>query len=144
MKQIILVLFLLFSFTSIQSQSKEQRKIITNYITAHNNGTPQAIIHFIKQNYSPNYLKKIDVDTHVDFYKNIIEEFGMLNFDIYKTVEQFPNRVVIHLIKEHASILTNHLEPTEILVLELDQDLNNSKFLEKGLGLGSLLCELRK
>lgn len=144
MKQIILFIFLLFSFTSIQSQSKEQRKIITNYITAHNDGTSEAIIHFINQNYTPSYLKKIDLNTHVNFYKNIIEEFDVLNFDIYKTVEQLPNRVVIHLIKEHESILTNHIEPTEILVLELDQAPNNSKFLEKGLGLGSLLCVLKK
>ena len=144
MKQIILILFLLFSFTSIQSQSKKQRNIITSYITAHNNGTTEAIIHFIKQNYTTNYLKKIDIDTHVNFYKNIIKEFGALNFDIYKTVEQLPNRIVVYLIKENVSTLTNYLEPTEILVLELDQDPNNSKFLKKGLGLGSLLCELRK
>lgn len=144
MKHIILVLFFLLTYIAAKSQSQQQREIISNYIIAHNIGTTESIKHFIEQNYTPTFLNKIDIGSHIKFYKNIIEEFGDLNLDIYKTTEQSTNQVTVYLTKESISVFANYLKPTEILVLKLNQDANNLKLMDKGLGLGSLLCELKK
>ena len=63
---------------------------------------------------------------------------------MYKTVESSSNKLIVHLIKEADSPMNMDIDPIDILVVEIDLDPKNSKYLARGLGLGALVCEIRK
>jgi hypothetical protein len=143
MKKALLVLILSFCFCSIYSQSKSQLELLGKFIDTHNLGTEEAISVFVKESYEPSLYKKIDLTKHIDFYNHIIKEFGPLNKEIYKLVEVKPTKLVVQLIKEKHSILNQSIDPSEILMVELDFDENNIDYLSRGLGLGALVCSIR-
>jgi len=63
---------------------------------------------------------------------------------IYKKVEETPLKFVVHLIKKDEHIKNQDINPLEILAVEIDLSKKNPIYIERGLGLGSLVCEQRK
>ena len=133
-----------FFFLTCFSQNKEQQAILDKFISYHNDGTEKAIVEFVKETYNADLYAKIDLGKHRTFYKQIANEFGPLNNQIYKIEFESRLKLIVHLIKEDESVLNRNIDPREILVVEIDVADNNSKYLSRGLGLGALVCEVRK
>ncbi|MEQ9376935.1 MAG: hypothetical protein RIG68_17225 [Imperialibacter sp.] len=135
---------LIIAGTTCYSKSGNDLEILNKFIRANNSGTEEAIGEFIKETYEPHLFEKIDLEKHIDFYMMISKNFGHLNTMVYKKIEENPLRLVVHLIKESESVLNKSIDPSEILVVEIDLNKDNPKYLSRGLGLGALVCELRK
>ncbi len=144
MKIQIASLFFIAFITLSYSQESNELVILNKFITANNFGTEEAISQFIKETYEPNFYKKIDLKQHIDFYMMIAEDFGQLKSIVYKKTEENPLRLVVQLIKEKESLLNEFIDPAEILVVEIDMEQNNPKYLNRSLGLGALVCESKK
>jgi len=144
MKKILFSLFTLLFLTNVQAQNKNQLEILDKFIIAHNLGTEKAISDFIKNTFKPSLLNKIDLKKHIAFYDHIIKEFGPLNNKIYEVVEVKPTKLIVKLIKKENSIKNKSINPTEILMVEIDTDEKQPKYLSRGLGLGALACSRKK
>jgi hypothetical protein len=144
MKKLILSLFTIASVISAYAQNPNQSIILNKFIAANNAGTHEAFSQFISDTYSPDLLKKVDIKDHIEFYTMISEDFGKLKTVVYEKIEEKPLRLVVHLIKENQSLLNKSINPAEVLVVEMDLDERNQKYLKKGLGMGALICELKK
>ena len=144
MKQINLVAFAILLFSTSYSQNKEQENILNKFIKAHNIGSEESLSGFIMDTYHPEVYAKLDVNAHTAFYKQIVNEFGPLNFMIYKKIEETPTRFVAHLIKKDQHITNQNINPLEILVVKIDLSEKNKNYMPRGLGLGSLVCEQRR
>lgn len=144
MKKIIFSLFIITTVTASNAQTKSQSSILDKFIAANNAGTPEAISKFIKETYDQSLLNKINLQEHIDFYTMISKDFGKLKSSVYQKIEENPQKLVVHLIKEKQNPLTVSINPAEVLVVEMDLNERNPKYLKKGLGLGALVCELKK
>lgn len=144
MKKLILTLLAVTILTAAYTQRNSQSIILDKFIAANNTGTHEAFRQFIKETYDQSLLKKIDIETHIEFYAMICEDFGPLKTAVYKRIEETPLKLVVYLIKENESLLNKSINPAEILVVEMDLNEQNQKYLKKGLGLGALVCELKK
>ncbi len=144
MKSTILTIIAIAFVSLSYSQSNKQLIVLNKYITANNVGTVEAFSKFIKETYNPQLFKKINLKSHIDFYSMISKDFGQLKFEVYKKIEEKTSRLVVHLIKEKESLFNKNINPAEVLVIEMDFNKNNSSLLKKGMGLGALVCELKK
>ncbi|MBL4905594.1 MAG: hypothetical protein JKZ00_06215 [Flavobacteriaceae bacterium] len=144
MRKQLIILFAITIVTFTYSQNKNQLVILNKFIAANNAGTNEAISQFIKETYEPNFYKKINIKKHINFYATISKEFGQLKPLVYKKTEEKPLKLIVYLIKENESILNKTINPAEILVVEMDLHEKNPKYLTYGLGLGALICELKK
>lgn len=144
MKRKFVTLFIFTIATFAYSQNNSQSIILSKFITANNSGTEDAISQFIKETYESNLYEKIDLQQHIEFYSMISEDFGLLKSTVYEIIEEKPLRLVVQLIKEKESLLNKNIDPTEILMVELDFNEKNPKLLNRALGLGALVCELKK
>ena len=144
MKRAVLFGVVGFCFLTCLSQNKEQQAILDKFITYHNDGSEKALSQFAKETYNPILYDKIDLEKHTAFYDQIAREFGRLNEQIYKLETETQLKLIVHLIKEDETVLNKNIDPREILVVELDLSDNNLKYLSRGLGLGALVCEVRK
>lgn len=144
MKTFLIGFFTILSISFSFSQNKEQTNILDKFIKAHNIGSEDALSVFIKDTYHPDVYAKINLKKHVAFYSQIVKEFGPLNFMIYKKVEEQPFRFVVHLIKKDEHIENQYINPANILVVKIDLSQKNSKYMDRGLGLGALICERPK
>ena len=145
MQKLILVLVIITTAIASYAQTKSHSSILDKFIAANNAGTPEAISQFIKETYDQTLLKKINLQEHIDFYTMISKDFGKLKNSVYQKVEENPQRLVVHLIKEKQSILTTvSINPAEVLVVEMDLNERDPKYLKKALGLGALICERKK
>ena len=120
MKIITLMASLALSPILTFGQSQNQEQILNNFIRAHNAGTTQAIEGFINEFYSPDLLKRVNMETQVNFYQQIINEFGSLNKATYKLNEETNDHLVVWLIKENENIVNQNINAAEILVVEMD------------------------
>ncbi len=144
MRILLFAFFALLFSSNCLSQTKTQTTILNKFITAHNKGTEKAISTFIKDTYHPDVYKRINLQEHISFYNQIVNEFGPLNYVVYKTVKTTSDRYVVHLIKQGENTNNQYIKPDDILVVKLDISKDNNRFMPHGLGLGSLTCELRK
>lgn len=144
MKHLFILIITIFTFSTSFSQNKEQQNILDNFIIAHNDGSDDAIKEFIKNTYLPEIYVTINIKDHVAFYRQIINEFGDLNNQIYYLVEETPYKLIVHLIKKNKTISNLVINPEDILQIEIDLSKTNSKYMEKGLGLSSLLGEQKR
>ena len=140
----LLTLLVITTATFTYSHNSNQVAILNKFIAANNSGTEEAINQFIKDTYEPNLYKKIDLEEHIKFYTMISEDFGQLNTVVYDKIEEKPLRLVVYLIKVSESLSNKSINPAEILVVEMDLNEQNPKYLIIGLGLGALVCELKK
>ncbi len=84
------------------------------------------------------------MNDHVAFYNQIVKEFDPLNFIVYKKIEETPLKLVVHLIKKEEHIENKFIEPQNILLIEIALSEKDPKHIGKSIGLGSLICELKK
>jgi len=144
MKNTFLTIIAIAFVTLSYSQSNMQLTILNKYIIANNLGTTEAFGQFIKETYNPQLFKKINLKSHIDFYSMISKDFGQLKLEVYKKTEENPSRLVVHLIKENENLFNKNIAPAEVLVVEMDFNKNKPSSLNKGIGLGALICELKK
>jgi len=144
MKNILLAIITLLIFSYSYSQSKEHQNILDQFIIAHNDGSKDAIKDFIKNTYLPEIYETINLNDHVAFYRQIINEFGDLNRQIYYLVEETPYKLIVHLIKKTENINNLVIDPEDILQVEIDLSETNTKYMERGLGLASLISDLKR
>ena len=144
MRKLLLTFLAITIVTFVYSQNRNQLVILDKFIVANNSGTNEAISQFIKDTYEPNLYKKIDLEEHIKFYAMITEDFGQLKNIVYEKIEEKPLRLVVYLIKENENLLNKSINPAEVLVVEMDLNEQNPKYLKLGLGLGALVCESNK
>ncbi|MCG8331745.1 MAG: hypothetical protein MI974_28930 [Chitinophagales bacterium] len=144
MKRFFIAALIVLGATLAYSQNNAPSIILNKFIEANNSGTANAFSTFVKETYEPGLYNKIDVQKHIDFYAMIQNDFGKLKPLVYKQVEETPHRLVVLLIKEHESLSNKNIDPTEILMVEIDLNQQNPKYLGRALGLGALACELKK
>ena len=142
-KVIFLILFLSILGTQCYSKDDIKSEIVHQFIKMHNDGTEDAIKQFINKYYGPDLVQKISIDSQIDFYRQIIDEFGPLNTMTFKEVSETETKLVVQLIRHDGSNVNRHIPDTEILVVEVDIT-QGENYLNRGLGLGSLACEKRK
>jgi len=141
------VCILLFAFLCVSitySQNKQQYTILEKYIVAHNDGSEKAISNFIEDTYHADLYNSVDIDQHIESYESIASEFGPLNSAIYSIDEVTPNRLVVQLIKADVKVKNKFVDPTEILVVELELNARNKNYLGKGLILGARIPEIEE
>lgn len=141
MRQLFILIITVFTITTSYSQNKEQLNILDNFIIAHNDGSVDAIKQFIKDSYLPEIYANINLNDHVAFYKELINEFGDLSKQIYYLVEETPHKLIVHLTKKNQNIKNLIIDPENILQVQIDLSETNSKYMIKGLGLGSITTE---
>jgi hypothetical protein len=144
MKYILILSVLMFSADWSFAENEKTQRIFDAWLEMHNTGTEKAVGEFINDYYSTTALKKMkNFDAHVRFYMTMINDFGDLQAVIYKTEESSANRLKVQLLKK-GSLVYPEPSPEEILVVEIDLDPSDSDFLEKGLGMGALICYIKR
>lgn len=139
----ILVLAGIFPGFATERASNDTQRILDAWIITQNVGTDAAVREFIDTYYSPEMLRKMkNYEDHVKFYKQIISEFGKVQKVIYETETNTDLELKVQLLKE-ATPLVPEPGPEEILVVEIDLDPQNSRYLSKGLGMGALICYIK-
>ena len=144
MLKFTLFLSLLVLGSVAKPDESKTNQVLKAWMQMQNTGTDQAIRHFIDQYYSPKLLQKMkNYEAHVKFYKQIIDEFGPVQEFIYQTDEEGVYKLKVQLLKEGRTTIP---EPSaeEILVVNIDLDPENPDYLVKGLGLGALVCYIKR
>lgn len=141
-------LFTLFLFlAAVQNSSTEQtdtERVLEAWVVMQNNGSDKAVRQFIDTYYSPAILSKMkNYEDHVAFYKQIIHEFGKVQSTIYLTETDKDHKLKVQLIREGRA-LAPAPSAEEILVVEIDLDPENPQYLSRGLGLGALICHIKR
>lgn len=129
---------------AVGAQNLNSQAMLDRFVKAHNEGTTRSLERFIQENYLPELYSQIELEKHVAFYRQIIDEFGPLNATIYEKIEDTENRLVVHLVKKTESVLNKNVAPEDILVVKIDLSAKNPKYLSRGLGLGALVCEIKR
>ncbi len=137
---ILLVSLAVMGSEKSYAQQSQKDVILNKFITMHNDGSEASIKEFIKATYHPGIYSKIDLKKHVAFYNHVIGEFGTLNAGVYEKARETPTKLVVHLIKSDRLLSEEHIDPTEVLVVEIDLHETEPTYLSRGLGLGALAC----
>lgn len=141
MKIISLLLVIMF----VNPQNTDPKKqILDDWIRTQNLGSNEAINEFIDQWFAPELLEKMENrDEHIAFYRQIIDEFGELQNLVFKEVESTETKLKVELIKKGYPLVPEPA-PEDILVVEIDVQKNNLRYLSRGLGMGALICYIKK
>lgn len=67
-----------------------------------------------------------------------------LNATVYEKIGDVEHRLVVHLVKRAESVLNKHVAAEDRLVVKVDLSTKNPKYLSRGLGLGALVCEIKR
>lgn len=131
---------LLFSVaaTSVPSSTNT---VLKAWIDAHNSGSSENFTEFIQLHYHSDLLSHAQISDHINFYRTLKNNFGKVNTSIYKVIEDSENRLVVHLLKEGIPIVKQNVKPENVLIVQID--MQGTK-LKRGLGLGSLLCQMKE
>ena len=144
MKVIATLFILLLPALKSPAVQPDTQRLLNAWITMQNNGSDKAVRQFIDSYYSPDMLSKMkNYDSHVAFYKQIIQEFGKVQSTVYLTETDSEHKLKVQLIKEGRALVPEP-SPEEILVVEIDLDPENPKYLSRGLGLGALICYIKR
>ncbi|MBO3698806.1 hypothetical protein [Roseivirga sp. E12] len=145
MKVLLFLIISWFHVTPVQSEAPKDAMVILNaWIETQNKGTDEAISSFIKTYYAPEVLNKMkNFDDHLKFYRQVIDEFGPIQKVIFEEMESTETKLKVQLLKQGTPLVPTP-EPEEILVVEIDLDAQNPKFIEKGLGMGALICYIKR
>ncbi|GAB5524672.1 MAG: hypothetical protein Roseis2KO_25440 [Roseivirga sp.] len=138
------ILVSLVSSFGIANITEDTQRILDAWVATQNKGTDEAVRAFIDTYYSPELFKKMkNYEDHVKFYKQIISEFGKIQQVIYETETNTATKLKVQLLKE-ATPLVPEPGPEEILVVEVDLDPDNKQYLNRGLGMGALICYIKR
>ncbi len=119
-------------------------RVLKAWMVMQNDGSDKAIRRFIDGYYSPTLLEKMkNYESHVGFYKQIIGEFGAVQELVYQTETDSEFKLKVQLLKQGRALIPEP-SPEEILVVEIDLDPKNPAFLSRGLGLGALVCYIKR
>lgn len=145
MKALITIVFASFlTGFGAGNGNDETKRILQAWIVTQNQGTDVAVRKFIDTYYSPDLIQKMkNYEDHVKFYKQIIHEFGKIQEVIYETEKDTDIKLKVQVLKE-ATPLVPEPGPEEILVIEIDLDPENKQYLAKGLGMGALICYIKR
>lgn len=141
MKVISLSLFVLL--LGIQ-KNDPKKEILNDWIRTQNIGSNEAINQFIDQRFSPELLEKMENrDEHVAFYRQIIDEFGGIQNIVFKELESTDTKLKVQLLKKGYPLVPEP-DPEDILVVEIDVQRDNPRYLARGLGMGALICYIKR
>lgn len=127
-----------------KSEESKTERVLKAWVVMQNEGTDAAVRRFIDGYYSPALLENMkNYEAHVKFYKQIINEFGPVQDIIYHTEEAGENKLKVQLLKVGRTLVPEPT-PEEILVVNIDLDPNNQDYLARGLGLGALVCYIKR
>ncbi|NVJ45728.1 MAG: hypothetical protein HWE07_01330 [Cytophagia bacterium] len=141
MKVISLSLFILLFGIQKNDPKKE---ILNDWIRTQNIGSSEAINQFIDQWFSPELLEKMENrDEHVAFYRQIIDEFGGIQNIVFKELESTDTKLKVQLLKKGYPLVPEP-DPEDILVVEIDVQRDNPRYLARGLGMGALICYIKR
>lgn len=145
MKTIILLFLFGLNIHSVHEEVSDDAKVILDaWIETQNKGTDEAIGAFIKTYYKPSLLEKMkNFEDHLKFYRQVIDEFGPIQKVVFEEMESTKTKLKVQLLKQGTPLVPTP-GPEEILVVEIDLDANNPKFLERGLGMGALICYIKR
>lgn len=145
MKYFVILLFLAFiSHEKKQEIDKSAEVILEAWIETQNKGTDKAIMAFIEEYYTPEVLSKMkNRSDHLKFYRQAVDEFGPIQKGIYEVMNSSKTKLKVQLLKV-GTPLAPAPTPEEILVIEIDLDPNNTKYISRGLGMGALICYIKK
>ena len=118
-------------------------KVLKEWLKAHNSNDEKLLSEWMKKSFSPQILKRIDFEKHLAWYVECTKMFGKLNEAPIKIVENKDNRFVVHFASVDLKG-EKDLDPTKIIVVKVDMDPAQPRFLAKGLGIGPLACEIRR
>lgn len=141
MKVISLSLFVLL--LGIQ-KNDPKKEILNDWIRTQNIGSNEAINQFIDQWFSPELLEKMENrDEHIAFYRQIIDEFGGIQNIVFKELESTDTKLKVQLLKKGYPLVPEP-DPEDILVVEIDVQRDNPRYLARGLGMGALICYIKR
>lgn len=145
MKYLITLLSLTFIFSQEKPKINEYTDaVLKAWIKTQNEGTDKAISAFIDDYYSPEVLRKMkNKQDHIKFYRQVIDEFGALQDIVYEVMVATDTSLKVQLLKV-GTTLTPTPTPEEILVVEIDLDPKNKKKMVGGLGMGALICYIKR
>ena len=118
-------------------------KVLEEWLKAHNSADETSISAWMKKSFSPQILKRMDFDKHLAWYVGCTKMFGKLNEAPIKIVENKENRLVVQFASVDLKGEKN-LDPTKVIIVKVDMDPAQPRFLAKGLGIGPLACEIRR
>jgi len=133
----------LLSLSNLQEPDLK-KEILKDWIATQNDGSNEAINQFIDTWFSPEMREKMkNRDEHIAFYRQIIDEFGDMQDIIYKEVEYTDTRLKVELLKKGMPLVPEP-SPEDILVVQIDVLKDNPRYLSRGLGMGALICYIKK
>tara|TARA_B100001989_G_C24271299_1_gene331799 strand:+ start:117 stop:533 length:417 start_codon:yes stop_codon:yes gene_type:complete len=136
-------LITLLSLLNFQ-ETDPKKEILKDWIATQNEGSNEAISQFIDQWFSPELKENMkNREEHIAFYRQIIDEFGDLQNLIYKEVESTDTRLKVELLKKGLPLVPEP-SPEDILVVEIDVLKDNPRYLSRGLGMGALICYIKR
>jgi hypothetical protein len=116
-------------------------ELLQTWIVAHNKRSAASLRHWLRTSLNPT-VSDAEVDKRLGWYVDAIDMFGPLSQEPLAVVEDAPNRLLVHLVRSDLGP-RERLDPLNIVVVELDVDVNDPRYLARGLGLGALACEAR-
>lgn len=117
--------------------------IMTSWLSAHNSGDTTALVEWMRTSFSPEALTTLDFDKHLEWYVGCTTMFGKLTPLPYAIATNDEHKLVAHFLKDGVR-REKTVDPTKIVVVELDLNPEQPRYLQRGLGLGELICEDRK
>jgi len=118
-------------------------RMLASWLAAHNSGDRAMLERWLRRSFSEERLAPQSFRRSLDWYVESAEMFGELAERPYHIVEDEPHRLVAWFL-EAGLEETVDPDPTRVIVVEIDIDPDDPVHLARGLGLGSLACELRE
>lgn len=135
---------LIVPLSSKQDLNPKARAVLNAWISTQNEGSEAAVIDFIKLYYpKAAYSSQKKLKAHTDFCMQIVREFGDVQAEIYEVMENEPKKLKVQLLKAGTLAVTRP-SPEDILVVEIDLEEQNGTRLERGLGMGALICYIKR
>jgi hypothetical protein len=116
--------------------------LLQSWIEAHNDATAEALRHWLRASLNPS-ISDAEVEKRLGWYIEATQMFGPLSSQPLAVVEEEPHRLLVHLVRSDMGP-RQRLDPLNIVVVELDVDQDDPRYLARGLGLASLACAARE
>ena len=118
-------------------------RLLTAWLQAHNQADGPHLEAWLRRSFSAERLDEMDVAKSLAWYVESARMFGVLAEEPYHVVEDEPHRLVVWILGAELDVAANP-DPTRVIVVEIDMDPDDQERLARGLGLGSLACELHE
>ena len=141
---LLLAIMVIAPWYNGQGINPKAEKVLKAWVAAQNDGSDSAVINFIKKYYPESaYETDSKLNAHVRFCRQIIDEFGDVGETIYEVMENQPKKLKVQLLKAGVAAVTQP-SPEEILVIEIDLESKDQTRLARGLGMGALICYIKR